>query len=266
VSSNGLAVEFGPDLFAPMADSTALLGRPAPLRARLDADGYLLLRGVLDPALVRSVRSDYVALFGGRPASDFPAYGTQGHPAHAFVRSESFGRLAASPALRAVAGDILGGPVEPLTRAILRHFEPGSGRTSRAHSDWTYMDQGAAQVLTMWIPLGDCPVENGGLVYLEDSRGLGADELAGLRAVSDRPEDPRPLSHDLSWVARQTGRRWRYTDFEAGDIAVHTPRLVHAALDTVTDQARVSADLRFMTVGARQDPRWAQPWAADDGN
>jgi hypothetical protein len=109
-------------------------------------------------------------------------------------------------------------------------------------------------------------VETGPLVYLEGSHRMAADELDALRQITDRPGDARPLSHDLGWVSRQAGRRWRYADFAAGDVAVHCPHIVHASLDVHSDAMRLSADIRFIRHGGTPDPRWLAPWAGDDGN
>lgn len=32
-----------------------------------------------------------------------------------------------------------------------------------------YLREGSDRVLSMWIPLGDCPIDRGGLIYLEGS-------------------------------------------------------------------------------------------------
>ncbi len=117
----------------------------------------------------------------------------------------------------------------------------------------------------MWVPLTDIPPATGGLIYLEDSDDVDTSELDRLRSVSDRPEDERPISHDLTWVAQELGRRWLWADYRAGDIAIHSPQVVHASLDTTTDAMRLSADLRFLAAGEAPDPRWQQPWAGDDG-
>jgi hypothetical protein len=275
-------VPFDEKHFAPLRDSSHLVDDPAALRERYRADGYLYLRGYLDTREVRSMRQSYFSLFdpaylkagtapadgvfsGERP-SDLPAHGVAGHPAHSFVRSEIFERFASQPALNRLAEALLDGEAWRLPRSIVRHFDRSTPRASRAHVDHTYLDRGSDRLVTMWIPLGDCPVPTGGLVYLEASHDMAPADFEPLRTVTDRPADQRPISHDLELVARKLGRRWLWADFAAGDVTVHSPHLVHASLDTVTDEMRLSADVRFLRDGETPDPRWLQPWAGDDGN
>lgn len=279
LSSNGLVLDDA--LVAPMRDSTDLLDAPGQLRARLVADGYLLLRGVLEREQVLDVRRDYFGqfppgllapgtsavegVFSGSSPAGLPPYGTEGHPAHAFVRGSHFDTFTRNPVLTSLASTLLGGEVLMRERRILRHFDNAAPLASRAHVDRDYMDQGTDQILTMWLPMGDCPVDCGGLVYLSGSKQADPASLDALRQVTDRPHDRRPVSHDLGLVARQLGGRWLATTFEAGDVAVHTPRLVHASLDNRSPVMRLSIDLRFQLAGAPADPRWDTPWAADDG-
>lgn len=281
VTSNGVAIPFDAVYFAPMHDSTAVAGDPGALRARYATDGYLLVRNVLDSTRLQELRAAYFnqfdpsylqegttpgeGIFSGRRPQDLSAHGTPGHPAHDFVRSQMFLDFCADGHLAALASAILGGPVDQLPRRILRHFDNSAPSASRAHVDFTYLDAGTDRLLTVWAPIGDCPVAAGALVYLEDSHRLGPDDLERLRARSDRRHDRRPLSHDLAWVAAQVGRRWLYADYCAGDVVVHSPHIVHASLDTTTDAMRLSADLRFVAAGERQDARWQQAWAGDDG-
>jgi ectoine hydroxylase-related dioxygenase (phytanoyl-CoA dioxygenase family) len=281
VTSNGVEVPFDAEHFAPLVDSTVWRGEPAVLRERYRRDGYLYLRGVIDPERLRRLRAGYfgafepsylddrhpaeAGVFSGRRPPGLPAHGTVGHPAHGFVRSEAFAELALDPALAELAAAILGTPCRILPRQIVRHFDRSVPRASRAHRDRRYLDEGSDRLLTMWIPLTDTPLATGGLIYLEDSDDVDVSELDRLRAVSDRPDDERPISHDLAWVAEQLGRRWRWADYRAGDVAIHSPRVVHASLDTTTDAMRLSADLRFLAAGEHPDPRWLQAWAGDDG-
>lgn len=282
VTSNGVPISFDDGYFAPLPDSTSLLSHPAKLRHRLTEDGYLYLRGVLNPAAVWDLRAAYFAGFGAEyfapgttPAAGvsvgsspprLPPHGHPGHPAHEFVRSAVFDRFLTDPALTRLAEAVLGGPVTQLPRRILRHFRRGSALASRAHIDHDYMACSSDRAATVWIPVGDCPLLTGGLIYLERSHTARPAELECLREVTDRPADPRPLSHDLAWTARQLGRRWLWTDYAAGDLTVHVPRTVHASLDTMTDTMRLSIDVRYVRCGEPADQRWTRPWSGDDGN
>jgi Phytanoyl-CoA dioxygenase (PhyH) len=280
MSSNGVTIPVA-DTFAPMRDSTALLDSPELLRERFREDGYLLLRGVVERDNALRLRAAYFerfdssmfaagtspadGIFSGTEPYDLPDYGTPGHPAYAFVRTEQFDAFTRAPALRELASVLLDTPAELTPRRILRHFHRGSGKASRAHVDYDYMNQGTDHLVTMWIPLGDCPIESGGLIYLQGSHRVAAQQLDELRPITDRPHDHRPISHDLGLTARTLGARWLWTDYAAGDVVVHSPHLVHASLDNVSDVMRLSADLRFHPIDEPADARWNQAWAADDG-
>jgi ectoine hydroxylase-related dioxygenase (phytanoyl-CoA dioxygenase family) len=182
------------------------------------------------------------------------------------VRGAPFQVFAADPRLEELASRILGGPVRQLPRAIVRHFDRTTPLASRAHVDYSYLDGGSDQLVTVWIPLGDCPRPVGGLLYLEGTHAMDRASFDFLGAVTDRPGDSRAISHDLAWVSEQLGRRWLWADYRAGDVAVHSPHIVHASLDTTSDIMRLSADLRYLRQGEKVDARWLQAWAGDDGN
>jgi len=260
--SNGVPAGDTAHSFAPMRESTAIADEPAALRRRFERDGYVLVRGLLDPSLVLRLRSAYLAL---ADASRDAEYGTPGHAAHQFVRGPEFDAFTRDPGLLTLAESLLGSPAELLPRRILRHFEPDSARASRAHTDFDYLDHGTERIVTIWIPVGDCPIECGGLSYLQASHQLAPAELEPLRAVTDRPADRRPISHDLDRTAQAFNRRWLWADYRAGDVVAHSPRIVHASTDNVSDAPRVSIDLRFHAVGCPSDPRWQGDWSADDG-
>lgn len=280
-SSNGVPIPFTEELFRPLPDSTDLLDDPQELRRRFREQGVVRLRGVLDRSAVLAVREAYLAtlppgmlrpgsrtmdgLFSGVVPDGLPEHGVPGHPAHAFVRGDVFRRFVEQPALHRLAETLLGAPALRLRRTVLRHFYAGSNRASRAHTDHAYLDRGTDEVVTAWVPIGDCPLETGPIVYLEDSQNVDPGRLEELRERLDRPHDRRPLSHDLEWTARVLGRRWLWADFEAGDVALHGSHIVHASLDTVTEAMRVSVDMRFVRRGDKVDDRWRKDWSGDDG-
>jgi ectoine hydroxylase-related dioxygenase (phytanoyl-CoA dioxygenase family) len=280
-SSNGVPVEFTGRYFAPMRESTGLLARPDLLRERYREDGYVLLRQVLDPAEVMRVRAGYFSAFpaeyfkaGTRPGdgvfsgtapASLPRYGVRGHPAYDFVRSPAYADFIGQPALAAVAAALLDGDVQLIRRKVLRHYDRASGQASRAHVDRAYQVAPDGDVVTLWLPLGDCPLDCGGLVYLSGSHRRAAPLDSAQPRVTDRPEDARPFSHDLRWTAEVLGGKWLWADFRAGDVAAHCPDVVHASLDSTSDVMRLSTDIRFQRAKAPVDPRWTVDWAADDG-
>ncbi len=280
-TSNGVEVAFNDQTFAPLQEFPRWREQPQLLRQAFREHGYLLLRAALDRESALNLRADYFrrfdpalladgttpreGIFSGFVPPALPEYGTAGHPAYEFVRSQQFDGFTRDQRLRKIAETLLGGPVELLPRRIVRHFQRSTARASRAHVDYDYLDRGSDQLVTAWIPLGDCPIACGGLVYLEGSHTIPRGQLDQLREHTDRPNDPRPVSNDLGLTARVLGGRWLWADYQAGDVVFHSPHIVHASLDNPSDVMRLSADLRFVRADATRDERWSNDWSADDG-
>jgi hypothetical protein len=255
-------------------------GKQELLRRAFETKGVVLVRDALDPSDILHLRKLYFSLFPSsvfRPGTDrtegifsgvypgeLPAHGAPDHPAHEFVRSAAFNDFAQTPQLIALAEQILDSPVRRLRRTPIRHFTKARKIASRAHADRTYLDRGTPDVVTFWIPVGPCPLLAGGPVYLEDSEAI---ELAGLRTSlpGSSTLDARPITGDLMALADRTAKRWLWTDLEAGDLLIHSPRIIHATLNTQTDMMRVSTDIRFIRRNAPMDPRWTGDWSGDDG-
>lgn len=264
LTSNGAPIPFTAQYFADLKVTDPELGADA-IRARFAADGYVCLRGAVPAETVRGVRAAYLGRFAGR--SDLPPHGFEGHPAYDFVRTDQFRAFADLPVFRNIAEAIFGGPAARIRRTPLRQFLPGRKVASRAHVDRTYIDGVAADIVTLWVPLGDSPLESGGLLYLEGSHeDLDLEAAVRADAPQDRVNDLRPLTHDLKWIADRTQRRWLWADYRAGDVVVHSPAIVHASIDPGEGAPmRISTDIRFHRRGSPVDPRWSQDWAADDG-
>ena len=88
-------------------------------------------------------------------------------------------------------------------------------------------------VLLLWLPLGDCPAEMGGLAIARGSHRDGVRDFtvsngAGAMEVID------PL--EGSWVAGP---------LEAGDVLIFHSLTVHKGLPNRTDRLRISLDNRY---------------------
>lgn len=173
----------------------------------------------------------------------------------------------------------LDGPSYLHKRKIIRYMKPGDTSTTPAHYDLTYLRSGTDKVCSSWIPLGDIPVEMGGLVYLEGSDYLGR-KLEAKFAIKNADLSPEEriiaynknmteggwVGKDLAAMAEQFDSRWPIADYEAGDMVVHSPYMIHAATSNIDPQGRIrlSTDIRHQNVRHEIDARWNNHWALDD--
>ncbi|MFB6837607.1 phytanoyl-CoA dioxygenase family protein [Streptomyces sp. NPDC056361] len=255
---------------------------PRALRARLAQDGYLYLPGFFDRTTIEGFRRHYFATLAGtgltRPGSD-PLDGLAGSTAELdrarlrhllfqqIVPGQEYEALCRHPDLVAFYRELLGADdVHLHRRKIIRHVGPGEsgiGTATQAHYDLVYLREGTDRVVSSWIPLGDCPVTQGPLVYLEGSHHrVLADEAAGrLR----RPA--ASITADLPALAEEHDSRWLVTDFAAGDLMVHSAHIIHASLDNQdpAGRFRLSTDIRYQAASDPIDTRWQNHWHDQDG-
>jgi Phytanoyl-CoA dioxygenase (PhyH) len=252
----------------------------AALWHRLRRDGYLFLRRALDPGDVLAFRRHYFAIMDGTgllaTGSD-PVHGRTGHDPldAAELRRRLFGQIVpgaqytqfcSQPALRDWFRWLYGDDPFLHRRKIIRHIRPGEvgiGTATHAHYDLVYIREGTDRLLSAWIPLGDCPVERGGLVYLEGSHHwVRRDEVDGKLK---RPA--ASITADLPALADQYDSRWLVADYAAGDVVVHSPYIVHASLDNADPDGiiRLSTDIRYQRADEPIDWRWQSDWRCDDG-
>lgn len=280
LTSNGYVLDESPSRFGSLtATPDGERGDREALRARLARDGYLLLRAALDPETVLGFRRYYfesLAPSGLVEAGSDPVLGLAGSGTvdRQVLRDVLFGEVVpgaryeefcTQPAIREFFAWLLGGQVFLHKRKILRHTISGvqrRGAATMAHYDLVYLRDGSDQVLSLWVPLGDCPIERGGLVYLEGShRRMQAEEEQGTRRRAES------MTADLPALADTYQSRWLAADYRAGDMVVHTAYMVHAALDNVDPGSvmRLSTDIRYQRADQAVDARWQNHWHDRDG-
>ncbi|NCX95313.1 MAG: phytanoyl-CoA dioxygenase [Chitinophagia bacterium] len=246
-------------------------------------NGYVLLKNVLPQKEVLRVRECYFNLFdpsmfkeGTHPADgifsgefQFSPYehGHPKHPAAEFVKSEEFIHLTSHPVLQEIASLILEGDVTELPRRPIRQFYNNTHIATKAHCDYTYLDKGTDNIITIWLPLGNVPLDTGGLIYLKDSHKMNIGYLKQHfnSHLTDIRADDRPITPNLKALADYAHSKWLFTEYEAGDIILHSPHLIHATTDCNTDYMRLSTDIRFAKATGNIDPRWGEAWRGDDG-
>lgn len=243
-------------------DSTELLESPEALRARAAEDGFLFFRQFLPPEPLLELRRQILKIvqrYGWLKAGIDLMAGVADLEAVAMSdaqdktlagngvtlaayrdiqRLELFHTIPHHPQLIALYEKLFQAAVLPHPRHIARVLLPApSFAPTPPHQDFIYI-QGTHNFWTLWFPLGDCPLELGGLSVLRGShrepvldvvRGRGA---GGFEAIL--------CGKDYTWVQ---------DDYRCGDILTFPSHTVHKGLpNQLGNRIRLSCDLRYQPV------------------
>lgn len=262
------------------------------LKERYLEHGYLWLKGFLDPHEVCALRGYVFAHMretgliapGSDPVAGLASAGpfdkgAANRALMALVRSAAYEGFCAQPRLWRFMDEFLGGISYLHKRKMLRYTQPFTDTVTPAHYDLIYLRGGTSRIVTAWIPLGDVPVAMGGLTYLEGSHARGVEMEAEFtrKARELSPEERISaynrnmteggwISKDLPDMAERFDTRWLVADYEAGDVMVHSPFMIHASTTNVDreNRIRLSTDIRFQNVSDEIDARWSNHWSFDD--
>ena len=263
----------------------------AALREQYEEHGYLWLKRFLDRDAVLAFRRRYFAAFAetrllapnSDPVDGIYSGATVQHDAvrkiiHEAVRWAAYEAFCLAQPIWAFYEAFFEGAVYLHKRKLLRHTLPNDPHSTNAHYDLIYLRGGTNRICTSWIPIGDIPIEMGGLVYLEGSDAWGRAKEAEFSARNaDLPPEERisaynrnmngsGLTKDLPALANLVNTRWLVADYEVGDMVVHSPYMIHAAtINTdIHGRMRLSTDIRYQRVRDEIDARWNNHWSLDD--
>lgn len=262
------------ELLGELRDSSALREDPAALQDRIATDGYLFVREAVARDLVLAGREEALSRLAAvdeiaEPAVDGIFTGRNRRrelepDLGAFWKSISEGpllrRVTHGPELRRLVSHCIGEPAHPHDYMFLRVGTPG--KATDLHYDMPFFCRGSQRVHTVWIALGEIPLELGPLMVLEGSQ-LYEDLLAPIRQIDyDTAGGPQlARREDAVTMARQRGTRVLSTHFHPGDAILFTMTLMHGSFDHhATDgRVRLSCDIRFQPVADPTDPRYFGP-------
>ena len=251
-----------------LRSSNDILDNVELLRARLQEDGYLLIRGLHDRGRVMAARQDFLSSLQAmqrlQPGSKLEdgVIGVENKNAiwgkSGFELQEQFPNfveLVSSQPLIDFFSKLLGGPA--ITYDYKWPRAVASGGNTGAHYDIVYMGRGTKQVYTLWTPLGDTSYELGTLAML-----LGSQHFDILKRTYGEMDVDRDnlvsgwFSEDPIELVDQYGGQWATTEFQAGDVLIFGMYMMHASLNNTTNRYRLSSDTRYQLASEPVDDRW----------
>lgn len=261
-------VEYPSEALGVLRDSSDLLGDVAGLHARMNEDGYLLLRGLIDRQKVLQARQTVLTYMeeqnaltpntpvlegvmpkGGRSV---PMMGRKGIAFHPDVLA-----VLESDELFGFFNHYFGEPSLTFNYKWLRAV--GNEQYTGAHYDFVYMGQGSPNLHTTWVPFGDIPLEQGVLAMCAGSHSLSSFEK--LRRTYGRMDVDLDgvegwFTKDPMEIVEKFGGRWLTDEFYAGDVIIFGMHTMHASTTNLTNRFRLSCDVRFQPASEPADKRW----------
>jgi len=289
--ANGKVLSTAANRMGALVPTDPLIGVEA-VRKLYREQGYVWLKGFLDPQAVNAFRGwvfAHLARAGLIEAGSDPTVGLsapggldRGYADRilmSIVRSVAFEGFCAQPRLAQFMDEFLRGISYLHKRKIMRFTQPGTTTATPAHYDLVYLRGGTSRLVTAWIPIGDTPADMGGLVYLEGSHAIGVrmeEEFARnsldlsaeerISAFNRNMTEGGWVSKDLPEMADRFDARWLIADYEAGDVVLHSPYMIHASTtnQSAANRIRLSTDIRYQNVDDEIDARWSNHWSLGD--
>lgn len=281
LTSNHFKLDTSPDAFGMLESSAHLLDDPHALRQRMAEEGHLFMPGLLNRDEVLAARRTCAEKLAAArlldPNRDVMDCVAANGADVAFMPELAKGnpnlmKVLYDGSMMAFFEKFLGSEVLHFDYTWFRAVAPGRG--TPPHMDVVYMGRGTKRLYTAWTPIGDIPIETGGLMVLEHSHlnqrlvngygskdvdafcenrvGEGYIKMGGGGNISSGGW----LSKNPPRLREHLGGRWLTSDFKAGDVLIFSVYLVHCSLDNHSDRIRLSSDTRYQSALEPADHRW----------
>jgi hypothetical protein len=219
-------------------------------------DGYLFVKRLFDPEQIRQIRMTVLSACGEADLLQPGAPLEQAKPAK--LRSEVPGPILANLSYRLFgledvhvlfhSAPITGFMQILAAETVVPHVhkqvrvqfpvEPGRpAQVTSAHQDFVY-NQGATDVYTCWVPIGDVPRSAGGLQVLQGSHKHGVYDVHA------------PEEGSITYGIRDADLHgeWVSPDYHIGDAIIFHSLTVHKAPENRSDALRLSMDCRYQGI------------------
>jgi len=240
-----------------MVDSTDDAEDPALLRERMEVEGYLYFRRLVEPTRALQVKREIMDVLRAHfliaePVEDEPLWSGGPEPTEVewmavydrIVRLESFQQLARSPEIVAVLEAVCGEPIQVWEQQLIRAVFPDPDTTAPrglgAHQDGDpKLGYQADRFYTGWVSLMDIDHTIGGLAVSPGSHTLGLLQSGGTVSATTKDDKSREYGLDASTL------EWATAEYEPGSAVIFFCRTVHRGLPNHSDRIRLSCDYRY---------------------
>lgn len=211
---------------------------PHDLRAQYDVEGYVLVRGAIDPDLVHEARDHVHWLIRKNPEVRPEQFHAE------LARHDPFWiRLVSDDRLLDIAGQFIG----PDIALFATHYickPPRTGQAVLWHQDGSYWPLDPMEVVTLWLAVTDSIPENGCMRVIPRTHTLP------LTLVEERRDVANVLGSSMQEELVDESRAVDVI-LHAGDVSIHHPHLIHGSNANPSDLWRMGLTIRYIPTRTR---------------
>ena len=265
LTMNKIEMELGGKYLGLLREANDLLDDQQALRARMEEDGYLLIRGLHDVEKVKGTRKFLLEKLDENEQINrshpldaaIPAKGKRGMfwgGNQKVTHQPPFLNLVESSEIMNFCEHYYNAPVLTYDYKWLRVVAPGS--FTGAHYDIVYMGRGTRNLLTCWTPISDVSFDMASLIVLVGSHRFNVIKETYGKMDVDRDHVTGSFSYDPVELVDRYGGQWQTSEFKMGDVLIFSMYTMHASLDNTSGCFRLSTDTRYQRADEPVDERW----------
>lgn len=209
-------------------------------------DGYVIVRNVLDAALIQEA-SDHVEWLMKNNPGRRPEQLWQD-----LIPNDPFWlRLISDDRLLDIAQEFVG----PNIALFASHYlskPAGNGMAVLWHQDGSYWPLAPMEVVTLWLAVDDSTPENGCMRVIPGTQHLKLQELKQRTDVSN------VLNSEIDPAFVDESKAVDII-LKAGDLSVHHPNVIHGSNANTSPRRRCGLNIRYIPTTTRI----TQPWGCD---
>lgn len=216
------------------------------IREQYDRDGFVIVRGVIDPGLIEQAKAHVEWLIENHPELRPEELDTH------LVGDDPFWlSLVSDPRLLDTVEQIIG----PDIALFASHYiakPPKTGKAVGWHQDGTYWPLEPMDAATVWLALDKVDAGNGCMYVLPGTHG---ERIRGLEELHGAPDTVLRNEMDMSNFDLSTR-----TDIELqpGDVSIHQPTIVHGSNANTSERWRRGLTIRYIPTTTKVT-NWEHP-------